>query len=124
MIPRDSHRPCFMTAMQIAEEPSCIFHIAPRIEHRLNGTEMLPVEVLIDLHAAHIDQDRAAVPGALEGLQRFLKSFKVVGLAFDIHRVGLQASLAPRLRQTDGIKDALRNAEFGCGCTDCALTVP
>lgn len=85
---------------------------------------MLSVEVLVDLHAADVDEDRAAFPRTLESLKRFLQFIEVIGFAFDIHGEGLKAALAPRLGETDRIEDAFGYAELGCGRTDGALTGP
>lgn len=60
---------------------------------------MLPMEVLVDLHAADVDENGAALPGALKAFERLLEPVEVIGLAFDIHGIGLKTSLAPRLRQ-------------------------
>lgn len=83
---------------------------------------MLPMEMLIDLHAAHIDQNRAVFSGVLESLQGVLQSVEIMRLALDVHGEGLQASLPSGLRQADRVEDALRDTIFGrCG-TDGALT--
>lgn len=60
---------------------------------------MLSMEVLVDLHAADVNENGSALPGALETLERLLEPVEVIGLAFDIHGIGLKASLAPRLRK-------------------------
>ena len=83
---------------------------------------MLSVEVLIDLHTADVDEDRAAFPRPLERLERFLQLIEVIGFAFDIHGKGLKAALAPRFGEAHRIEDAFGYAELGGGRTDGALT--
>ncbi|MNU01905.1 hypothetical protein D3C72_2454400 [compost metagenome] len=48
-----------MPVVQIFKEHRRIFHVALRVKHFLRGTEIFSVEVLVDLHAAEIDQFRA-----------------------------------------------------------------
>ena len=62
----DRHRPGLVTAVQIAEDARGVFHVAPRVEHGFDGGEMLPMEVLVDLHAADVNENGAALPGALK----------------------------------------------------------
>lgn len=85
--------------MQIAEEARGVFHIARRVEHGFDGGKVLPMEVLVDLHAADVNENGAAFPGALKAFKRLLEPVEVIGFAFDIHGIGLKAPLAPRLRQ-------------------------
>lgn len=88
-----------MAVVQIAQEARRIFHIAPRVEHGFDRGEMLSMEMLVDLHAADVDENGAALPGALKAFERLLEPVEVIGLALDIHGIGLKAPLAPRLRQ-------------------------
>lgn len=83
---------------------------------------MFSVEVLIDLHAADVNEDRAAFPRPLERLERFLQFIEVIGFTFDIHGEGLKAALAPRLGETHRIEYAFGDTELGGGRTDGALT--
>lgn len=111
-----------MSPVQIAEETCCIFDVPAGIKHGLDGGEILPVEVLVDLHATHIDEHGTPLPCPLEGVQSLVQAIEIVGLSFDIHGVGRKTSLASGLCQTDRIEYAFRDAVFGSGGADCALT--
>ncbi len=122
MVACDSHRPCFMAAMQIAQEAGRILHVASWIEHRLYRAEVLAVEVLVDLHAADVDEHRAPFPRPLETVESFVQVFEIIGLSFDVHREWREAALPARLGQPNRIENALWNTILGSGSANCALT--
>src|SRR4051794_17996917 len=62
--------------------------------------------VVVDLHAAEVDQRGAVAAGFLEGGDRCASRCRKYGLSLDIQRIGLQASLVAGLRQADRIEDA------------------
>lgn len=76
---------------------------------------MLTVEMVIDLHAADVDQLGSSLPSSAEIGHRILDGTSEIGLAFDVHRERAQAALAARFRQTDRIEYPLRYSVFG-GC--------
>src|SRR5690625_390296 len=62
VIARDCHRPAAFPCPQLAQEPCSVSHIQTRIEHRLDRDEFFPVIMVVDLHAAEIDQPPALKP--------------------------------------------------------------
>lgn len=74
---------------------------------------MLTVIVMIDLHAAEIDQLRAAALRSLEGQNRLPLRTWIEHLALDVQRIRVQRSFASRLRQPDGIEYAFGYPVFG-----------
>lgn len=81
---------------------------------------MLSVEVVIDLHASDVDQLPPLTPRGIEHSKRFLRRDRVIRLALDVHRIGVETSLPPRFGEADGVEDALGNAVFG----SCGLDLP
>lgn len=124
MISGDRHGPGLMPAVEILKKLGGIFHVSSGIEHLLDGPEFGAMEVMVDLHTADIDQLDALAAGVVEDLDRTVTTGGKDCLALDIHGVGLKRSLASRLRQADGVQDALRNAVAGCSSAYLTLTGP
>ena len=112
MVAGDSHGPGLMPGVETRKEGRRIFDILARVEHFRRRRELVAVEMVVDLHAAEVDQLGAACPRRLEGLQRLLLVPAEIGLALDIHGIGLQRSLPAGLGETDGIEDAGRDIVF------------
>jgi hypothetical protein len=71
--------------------------------------------VVVDLHAAEIDQLGAAAPGLFEGRNGRAPGWRKYGFPFDIQRIWLQAALVAGLRQANRVEDADRNIVTVCG---------
>ena len=82
------------------------------------------MEMVIDLHAAEVDQHCTLVLRRLESADCILRGLLEVGLALDIQGPGLQRSAAPCLRQPDGIEDALGNTILEGGGRNLAFADP
>lgn len=95
------HRPCLVTAVKVQEELRRVIDILSRVKHGLHGGKILPVKVLIDLHAADVDELRATPPRDNESIDGLTLVIEEHRLAFHVHREGLERSLATRFRQTD-----------------------
>ena len=106
MIAGDGHRPCLVTGMETGQEARRIVDVLTRIEHVLDAAKMRPVVVMIDLHAAQIDQRLALAPGIGEGGKGLGPASRKDCFSFYIQGVGLKAALVASLRQANGIEDA------------------
>lgn len=71
------------------------------------------MEVIIDLHAAEVDQLGTARARLLEALQGLALAACEIGLALDVQCVRLQRPFTAGLRETDRIEDAGGNVVFG-----------
>jgi len=109
------HRPGFVPVVEIAQEPRRVFHVAAGVEHLLRGPEILTMVVLVDLHAADVDELRARSARHIDLPQGVLLGGWKEGLPFDVQRVRVEGSLAPRLGQAHGIEYALGDTVFECG---------
>ena len=94
--------------MEVHEELRGVIDILSRIKHGLHGGKVLPMKVLVDLHAADVDEFRATLPRGNESTDGLTLAIEEHRLAFHVHRERLKRSLASRFRQTDGIEDAFR----------------
>jgi hypothetical protein len=61
-----------VTRLELCQEARRVVDIAARIEHRLDGRKMLRMIVVIDLHAAEIDQADALGARPVEFAHGFL----------------------------------------------------
>ncbi len=82
---------------------------------------MLAMEMVIDLHAAEIDEFCTLCAGRGKALEDSLGAFLEEGPALDVHGIGLQRSLPARFGETHRIQDAGRDAVFGSGIDDFTL---
>ena len=62
--------------------------------------------MVVDLHAAEIDQRLAVTTGRLEGGKRLAPALREDSFSFYIHGVRLKAALPSRFGKTDGIENA------------------
>ena len=67
------------------------------------------VIVVVDLHAAEIDQLGAAAAGVFEGRDGRAPGGRKYGFSLDIQGIGLQAALVAGFGQADRIEDADRD---------------
>ena len=95
------HRPCLVPIMKVAEEFCRVLYVAVWVEHILGGAEIFTVIIVVDLHAADVDELRAAAAGDVELPHRILFRGRKDRLAFDVHGIGIERALAAGLRQTD-----------------------
>ncbi len=93
----DRHRPGFVFRLQPHQEARCVVDVGVRIQHLAQAGEMLGMVVVIDLHAAQVDELAAAFCGRLELGDRFGGRIGKDGAALDVEGVGLQAALATGL---------------------------
>lgn len=112
MVPRDSHRPGLMALVEVRQEFCRVFDIGPRLEHGRDRGEILTMIMLVDLHAADIDEPRTTLPCRLESLQGLIARHGEDSPSLDVERIGLERSLSARFRQADGIQDPFRYAIF------------
>ena len=61
---------------------------------------------MVDLHAAEIDESRAASASFREALDRLSHAVREHGLSFDIHGIWLQAAASSRFGEADGVEHA------------------
>lgn len=95
------HCPCLVTAVKVHEELRRVIDILSRVKHGLHGGKILPVKVLVDLHAADVDELCATLPRGNESIDGLTLAIEEHRLAFHVHREGLKRSLASRFCQTD-----------------------
>ncbi len=116
------HRPCFVAVVEVAEKLCGVFDVPSRVQHLLWRRKILAMEVVIDLHATHIDELSSLPASRLKGLHGGHRGLREVGFALDIECPGIEAALAAGLRQADRIKDAFRNLVLCCSRLDFFLT--
>lgn len=131
MIAGHGHRPGLVTGMKAGQEARRIVDILTWVEHVLDAAKMRCVVVVVDLHAAQIDQGLALAPGIGEGGKGLGPASGKDCFSLYIQSVGLKAALVAGLRQANGIKDAggnaiavggaqdFRLARVGRGCGSC-----
>lgn len=68
--------------------------------------------MVVNLHAAEVDQDGALPFGLVENRYRLVRGTGEVGLALDVQRPGLKRSFPAGFGQSDRIKDAFGNLIF------------
>jgi len=59
MVSRSRESPASLPHAERLEELRGIFDVLARIEHRLDGSKPMAMKIMIDLHAADIDEPRA-----------------------------------------------------------------
>ena len=128
MIAGHGHRPGLVTGMETSQEARRIVDVLTWVEHVLDAAKMRCMVVVIDLHAAQIDQRLALAPGIGEGGKGLGPAPRKDRFSFYIQGIGLKAALVSGLRQANGIEDAgghaitiggaqdLRLAGVGRGC--------
>ena len=79
-----------MPVVQRFEEACGVFDIAAWIKHRVEGSEFATVIVVIDLHAADVDELGATAFRHGEALQRLALTGGKERLSFDVEREGAQ----------------------------------
>lgn len=90
VVPRDRHRPGLVTVVKPFQELRGIGNVLRRVEHFSNRGKFAAVKMNIDLHAADVDQLRAASPGILHQLVSVGHGGGKIGLAFDVDGIGAE----------------------------------
>ena len=121
MIAGDGHRPGLVTGMETGQKAGRIVDVLARIEHVLDAAKMRCVVVMVDLHAAQIDQRLALAPGIGEGGKGLGPTFRKDCFSFYIQGVRLEAALVSGFRQANGIEDAGGHAIAVGGTQDLRL---
>ena len=94
-----------MAGVERRQEAGGVVDVAMRIEHVGNAAELRGVIVMVDLHAAEIDQRLAVAAGGCEVGKGFGPAARKDGFSFYVQGVGLQAALVAGFRQADGVED-------------------
>jgi len=110
-----------MAGMKAGQEAGGIVDVAMRIEHVGDAAELRGMVVMVDLHAAEIDQRLAVAAGVFEVGERFRPASREDGFSFYVQGVGLEAALVAGFRQADRVEDAGRNAVAVGGTQDFRL---
>ena len=121
MVAGDGHRPGHVTGMQSGQEPRRIVDILARVEHVVDAAEMRGMIVVVDLHAAEIDQCLALASGIFERRQRLAAVSRKDRFSFYIQCVRLKTAFVAGLGQADGIEDAGGHAVAVGGAQDLGL---
>lgn len=117
----DGHRPCLVTGMETGQEARRIVDVLARVEHVFDAAKMRRVVVMVDLHAAQIDQRLALALCIGEGGKGFSAASRKDRFSFYIQCVGLKAAFLPGFGQADGIEDAGGHAIAIGGAQDLRL---
>ncbi len=96
--------------MEAGQEAGRVVDVLTRIEHVLDAAEMRCVVVVVDLHAAEIDQRLAVTPRCLEGCESLSPAPWEDSFSLYIHGVRLEAAFPAGFGEPDGIEDARRYA--------------
>ncbi len=121
MIARDSHRPGFVAGMQIGQETRRVVNVLARVKHVLDAAEMRGMIVVVDLHAAEIDQRLALALRIGEDGKGFGPAAWEDRFPFYIQGVRLKAAFLSGFGQADGIEDAGGHAIAVGGAQDLGL---
>lgn len=112
----NSHRPTAVAPTQIGEKFCRVIDVLRGVQHGSQIIEFTPVVIMIDLHAAKIDELLPAGPGAVKGPQRCRDIRCKNRLALDVQGVGMQRPLATGLGKANRIQNADRHTmPFGGG---------
>lgn len=117
VIARHRHCPTLVTPLQVDQKSCRIINIPARVEHGAGTGELPLMVVMVDLHAAQINQFAAGSAGPVECLERLRQTPSKNGFAFYIERIGLQRPSPPGFRQSHRIENPDRHAMFA-GCSD------
>ena len=66
--------------------------------------------MMVDLHAAEVDQRLALAAGIVERRERLVSAAREDSFSFYVQCVGLEAAFFPRFGQADRVKDSGRHA--------------
>lgn len=105
MVAGDGHRPGLVAGMETDQEACRVVDVLARVEHVLDTAEMRGMIVVVDLHAAEIDQRLAFALGIGEGGKGFGTALREDSFSFYIQCIRLKAAFVARLGQADGIED-------------------
>ncbi|PHK46170.1 hypothetical protein VF13_11990 [Nostoc linckia z16] len=106
MIAGDRHGPGVVACFQPLQELGRVFDVQRRVEHRVEAGELVAVVVMVDLHAADVDQLLALGARGVELVQCLLLASAEEGAPMDVERVGLQRITPAAFGQTDRIEHA------------------
>ncbi len=98
MIARDGHGPVAFALSELFQEAGGVIDVLVRLQHLVERGELLGVEIMVDLHTAHVDQLGAGSLCGRELAQRLLLVGAVDRAAFHIQRIRLERALSPRPR--------------------------
>lgn len=121
MVAGDGHRPGLVAGMETGQETRRIVNVLARVEHVLDAAEMRGMIVMVDLHAAEIDQRLTLALRIGEGGKRFGPTPWKDRFSFYIQSVRLKAAFLAGLGQADGIEDAGGHAIAVGGAQDLGL---
>jgi len=121
MVAGDGHRPGLVAGMETGQETRRIVDVLARVEHVLDAAEVRGMIVVVDLHAAEIDQRLALALRIGEGGKGFGTAPWEDRFSFYIQCVRLKAAFLARLGQADGIEDACGHAVAVGGAQDLGL---
>ena len=110
IVPGDRHGPAPLALLQLLEKARGVIDVPGGIEHRPHRVELVAVIVVIDLHAAEIDELDAPVPHGIEVRHRVGHVPGKHRLAFSAQRIRVQRPSTPGLGQPYRIENAERNS--------------
>lgn len=117
VVARRRQSPASLFDAQVFQKLRGIINVLAWIEHVDDRVEVTAVEVVVDLHAADIDQLSAGLPRLFEFRQRLRQSLREVGWAFDIQRIGMQRAAPAGFGERDSIENTQRHAVLrSCAC--------
>lgn len=96
VVASDRHRPGCMTGMQAGQETGGVVDILVRVEHVVHAAKVFRVVVMIDLHAAKIDQFPTLPPSCRKRGKGLAAVFGKNGFSFYIQSIRLQAAFLAR----------------------------
>lgn len=75
--------------MQAGQEPRRIVDVLVRVEHVANAAKMRGMVVVIDLHAAEVDQNFSIASCRFKRCQRLVSAFREDSFSFYIQGISL-----------------------------------
>jgi len=121
IVPADGKSPAPFAQLELFQEAGSVVNVLMRIEHLLDGREVLSVIEVVQLHAAHIDQPHAGSLGSLKSLHRLLPIERVDGVSLKIEGIGMEMAPNPGFGQTNGEENAERDVVLPGGLRHLAL---
>src|SRR3954447_7275372 len=106
----DCHGPAALALLQLLQEPRGVVDVPSGIEHRPHRGEFVAVIVMIDLHAAEVDQLDPPSSHGFEVGDRVVHVLGEYGLSVGAERVRVKCAAPPGLGQADRVENAERNS--------------
>lgn len=118
VIAGDGHGPTLVTVIQALEKTGGVFDIEMRVEHVADAVKFGRVVMVIDLHAAEIDQLLSLLARSMESMHGLCAVPGVESPAFNVEGKGLEAAFHAGFGKAYSVENPWRNRIFLRCCQD------